>query len=177
MLKLPVTNDVNDASEQALKDVGLYLQFENEGDCFFKTEKVAKLDEEVGDISTHMKDLEAHLVRHLETELLTALPALRAAQGTLAELDCLLSLASCARDLNLKRPTLTKDSVLHVRQGWHPLVQRYVPQFVPNDCSLGISTPGDSESRLILLTGPNASGKTVYLRTMALITVSFDLQP
>ena len=121
-----------------------------------------------------MKDLEAHLVRHLETELLKALPALRAAQSTLAELDCLLSLASCARDLNLKRPTLTEENILHVRQGWHTLVQQKVPQFVPNDCAIGVSSASGRESntdRLILLTGPNASGKTVYLRTMALITV------
>ena len=179
MLKLPTPRviEFDHECDRTWKKAGLHIQFENEGECYFKTEQVARLDEDVGDIRSNMKDLESHLVRELETELLKSLPALRAAQGTLSELDCLLSLASCARDLNLARPKLTSESVLHVTQGWHPLLQQNVAQLVPNDCAIGVSSDhaqtsgGDSiADRLILLTGPNASGKTVYLRTMALIT-------
>ena len=70
--------------------------------------------------------------------------------------------------------------MLRIKQGWHPLLQQRVSQLVPNDCSLGagqtrrVDREGrvqeSTSARLMLLTGPNASGKTVYLRTMALIT-------
>ena len=83
----------------------------------------------------------------------------------LAELDCLLSLAACAREYSLVKPTLTEQSVLEVKGGRHPLLHLVVSQLVPNDCALG----GADGKRLCLLTGPNASGKTVYLRTVALV--------
>ena len=65
--------------------------------------------------------------------------------------------------------------------GRHPLLHLLVSQQVPNDCALGREGARDDAAmegeagppppeRLLLLTGPNASGKTVYLRTMALIT-------
>ena len=69
------------------------------------------LDSDVGDISTQIKDVEAHVVRLLEVELMRSIPALREAQLTLAELDALLSLASCARDLSLTKPELTQARV------------------------------------------------------------------
>ena len=70
-----------------------------------------------------IKDLEAHLVRQLEQQVLAALPSLLAAQVVLAELDCLLSLAACARDLELARPTtLRRHSPLPRRPSLSGLV-------------------------------------------------------
>ncbi|KAL1518771.1 hypothetical protein AB1Y20_003055 [Prymnesium parvum] len=186
MLKLP-----NVSAAPIWSDVDLDLQFENEGECYCKTNKVRELDASIGDISTHISDVESHIVRLLEVELLRSLPALREAQQTLAELDALLSLASCARDMGLTRPILCQESaaclsafflspmhaltlpsfptlnlfenVLQIDKGFHPLLQQRVPQLVPNDCELG------GAARLMLLTGPNASGKTVYLRTVGVI--------
>ena len=79
---------------------------------------------------------------------------------------------------------MTEDNVLEIKQGRHPLLHLLVSQQVPNDCALGREGARDDAAaegeageagppppeRLLLLTGPNASGKTVYLRTMALIT-------
>ena len=79
---------------------------------------------------------------------------------------------------------MTEDNVLDIKQGRHPLLHLLVSQQVPNDCALGREGARDDAAaegeagetgppppeRLLLLTGPNASGKTVYLRTMALIT-------
>ena len=59
-------------------------------------------------------------MRQLEQQVLAALPSLLAAQVVLAELDCLLSLAACARDLELVRPTMTEDNVLDIKQGRRP---------------------------------------------------------
>ena len=134
---------------------------------YFKTQECERLDDEYGDIASAIKDQEAKLIRDLESEMLHELPALKRAQHALAELDCLLALAASARDLGLTRPEITDDGATRIKQGWHPLLRQRVPQLVPNDCELGGS---GSPGRLMLLTGPNASGKTVYLRTVALIT-------
>ena len=147
---------------------GLAYQFDTEGEWYFKSEGCAALDEQYGDISSALKDLEATLVRHLEEKVMGWAPLLRGAQRALAELDALLSLATIARDLQLSPPTIAEDDggQIAIQGGWHPLLHvasgAHAP--VPNDCELG----SESE-RLMLLTGPNGSGKTVYLRTVALI--------
>lgn len=103
----------------------------------------------------------------LEQRVLQWLPYLSAAQSSLAELDCMLSLATCAKEMKLVRPSVVADGgTIRVVNGWHPLLGGPDgAHLVPNDCELG----GVSADRLVLLTGPNASGKTVYLRTVALI--------
>jgi DNA mismatch repair protein MSH5 len=140
---------------------------------YFKGGSCTQLDERYGDISSQIKDIECELVRLLERRLLSWLPVLERAQSCLAELDALLSLAICARDLHLTPPTLTEDDTgtLCVRGAWHPLLAASADDgsgaprtLVPNDCELG-----SASERLMLLTGPNASGKTVYLRTVALV--------
>jgi DNA mismatch repair protein MSH5 len=158
--------------DESYEAAGLAKQFEADNDWYFKSEVCAQLDERYGDISSRLKDVECQLVRHLERRLLTWLPLLRAAQLALAELDALLSLAICARDLRLTSPTLTEDAgTISICACWHPLLATsdvggasHAPTLVPNDCELG-----SADERLMLLTGPNASGKTVYLRTVALV--------
>ena len=82
-----------------------------------------------------------------------------------ADLDALLALAACARDFGFARPVISAEQTsVRIKQGWHPLLRLVVSQAVPNDFSLG-----EGGGRLVLLTGPNASGKTVYLRTAAII--------
>ena len=155
---------------------GLTFQFDAEDEWYFKGEACRQLDDEYGDISSRLKDIECELVRFLEKRLLQWLPMLTKAQLALAELDALLSLATCAREMHLTRPTLTESDAgtISIQGGWHPLVAalgvdggrgrfgKQQPALVPNDCEIGSAT-----ERMMLLTGPNASGKTVYLRTVA----------
>ena len=125
------------------------------------------------------QDLECQLVAHLEQKLLEWLPMLRRAQLALAELDALLSLAAAAKEHGLTQPRMVEDGtgLLSLKGAWHPLLpavsasaagafggQQRPATVVPNDCEIG-----SAGERLMLLTGPNASGKTVYLRTVALI--------
>lgn len=92
---------------------------------------------------------------------------MRISHLTPSQLDAHLALACCARDLHLVKPTLVDDDTraITIQSGWHPLLASDgAAALVPNDCEIGTPT-----ERLMLLTGPNASGKTVYLRTVALI--------
>ena len=106
-------------------------------------------------------------------------PALAGAAAASAEVDCLLALARGARQLNLRRPTLTADNVLHIKNGAcavhesahalgdsricpaagrHLLQEQTVEVFVPNDTRVGAH-----DGRINIVTGPNFSGKSVYL--------------
>jgi DNA mismatch repair protein MutS len=91
---------------------------------------------------------------------------LRAVGGVLAELDALRSLATHAVDADWCRPTLApeKPGLLSVDGGRHPVVET-TTDFVPNDLSL------DTDRRLLLVTGPNMSGKSTYMRQAALVVV------
>ena len=89
------------------------------------------------------------------------------------ELDMLLALAQGASQNKLVRPQLTTSNTFIVKQGRHLLQEMAVPSFVPNDLTIAGGTTSLAESHTpttLVLTGPNFSGKTVYLKTHALIT-------
>jgi DNA mismatch repair protein MutS len=86
----------------------------------------------------------------------------------LAELDTLVSLAEAAARHGYVRPVVADDAAIAIEQGRHPVVERNLPEgerFVPNDAHL------DGEGRVLVITGPNMSGKSVYIRQVALITL------
>lgn len=95
---------------------------------------------------------------------LHAASLLRSARAV-AELDVLAGLASIAVQRNYRRPKLVTEDVLLVQSGRHPTVEANRSQYVPNDVSF------DDTSRLMVLTGPNMSGKSTYLRQAALIVI------
>ncbi|MBL8153947.1 MAG: DNA mismatch repair protein MutS [Anaerolineae bacterium] len=85
-----------------------------------------------------------------------------------AHLDVFLSLAEVAVREGYVRPTLTDDDLLVIRAGRHPVVERLLDggfRYVPND------THFDSMSRVHIITGPNMSGKSTYIRQVAIITL------
>jgi DNA mismatch repair protein MutS len=92
---------------------------------------------------------------------------LRTAQA-LAHLDVFLSLAEVAVRENYVRPRLTEDDLLIIQGGRHPVVEKLLDggtRYVPND------THFDSMSRVHIITGPNMSGKSTYIRQVAIITL------
>jgi DNA mismatch repair protein MutS len=92
---------------------------------------------------------------------------LRTAQA-LAHLDVFLSLADVAVRESYVRPKLTEDDLLVIQAGRHPVVERLLDggtRYVPND------THFDSMSRVHIITGPNMSGKSTYIRQVAIITL------
>ena len=95
-----------------------------------------------------------------------AAPLLDAARA-LAHLDVYAALAECAARRDYVRPQIVEENVLDIRGGRHPVVEAAAREpFVPNDCAL------DSEKQqVVIITGPNASGKSTFLRQVALIVL------
>ena len=84
------------------------------------------------------------------------------------ELISFLSLAFAAQKYNFTRPILTENNVINITRGRHPLQELLVPTFIENDtCLVGgydVDTDNAEAPSVILITGANYSGKTVYLK-------------
>ncbi len=89
--------------------------------------------------------------------------------SVLAVMDCLLCFAQNALQYNYKKPTLHDGLELELRESRHPVIERNLPpgeEYIPNDIFLDPET-----QQIIILTGPNMSGKSAVLRQTALITL------
>jgi len=88
-----------------------------------------------------------------------------------AEIDVLAALGDVAVRRHYARPTLAAEDGIAIEAGRHPVVEAEGAAFVPNDLTLGARTNPGEGARVIVLTGPNMSGKSTYLRQTALIAL------
>lgn len=87
----------------------------------------------------------------------------------MARVDCLLSFAQCATQNNYVKPEVSNELVLSITEGRHPVIEKLLPageQYVSNDIFLD-----DQTQQIIVITGPNMSGKSAVLRQTALIVI------
>lgn len=110
--------------------------------------------------------LEIDLFARLRTRTAEHTQALLKTARALAEIDVLASLAEVAALRGYVKPEIVETDVLEIDQGRHPVVEASAATFVPND--VGLSAEG---TRAVILTGPNMSGKSTYLRQTALIVL------
>ncbi len=112
--------------------------------------------------------LETDLFRQVCRQLAACADSILALADALAHIDVFAALAEVAVDYAYARPALTPDTGIVIRYGRHPVVERGLPEnaFVPNDTSLSCD-----DAQLVILTGPNMSGKSTYLRQVALIVL------
>jgi DNA mismatch repair protein MutS len=113
-------------------------------------------------------ELERDLFQALCRELGRHAPRLLETARTLGKLDAVAALAEAAVRHGFVRPELVEGEVLEIWEGRHPVVEQFMPagrRFVPNDAVL---EPGE---RVRVITGPNMSGKSTYLRQVALIVL------
>ena len=89
--------------------------------------------------------------------------------NTIAEIDCLVSFANIAIQNDYSKPMLDDSLVIEIKAGRHPVIERQLPigeSYIPNDIYLN-----NEEQQIIMLTGPNMSGKSALLRQTALIVL------
>ncbi|XP_066366171.1 DNA mismatch repair protein MSH5 isoform X3 [Miscanthus floridulus] len=155
---------ISDALLAGLPDYEFAFSEEGEERRFYyHTQKTRELDNLLGDIYHKILDMERAIIRDLVCRVLQFLPQLTNAVNFAAELDCILSLAIVARQNNYVRPILTEDSILEIHNGRHALQEMTVDTFVPNDTKIR------DAGRINIITGPNYSGKSIYIKQVALI--------
>lgn len=132
----------------------------------YTTEELKELETKILGSSDAATRLEEHLFSELVEMLSKNIPVFQRIAGAVAMLDCLVSLATVAKENKYCRPEIAEGGALEIEEGRHPVVEAISKErFVPNDCTLD-----NGDSRTMIITGPNMAGKSTYLRQVALIT-------
>ncbi|KAI0297721.1 hypothetical protein BC826DRAFT_1000939 [Russula brevipes] len=133
------------------------------------------------------EDRELEIIHELAEGVLPFAEAISEACDICAELDCLLCFAEAASQYNYRRPQMSVENVINIKQGRHPLQEQVVDTFVPNDTFIvggagigsSLTVHGEDDdlmsernlqgNSVVICTGANACGKSVYLKQTALI--------
>jgi len=131
------------------------------------TEELKEYETEVLGAEEKALELERELFEQVRRQTAQYVSRLQKLAETLAQCDCLGALAFLARRRSYIRPKITNGAELLINEGKHPvLAETLGPEFVPNDIELG-GEAGDC----LIITGPNMSGKSTYIRQTALLVL------
>ncbi len=133
------------------------------------TPELKEYEEQITGAEEKIMALEAAIYEELVAFLQTKIAPIQTNGHLLAILDCLLCFASNALQYNYKKPVLHEGRDLELKGSRHPVIERQLPageSYISNDLVLD---PGSQQ--IIILTGPNMSGKSALLRQTALITL------
>ena len=113
--------------------------------------------------------LETNLYNDLVVDLTDYISPVQLNGSLVARLDCLLSFARCASEYKYFRPEINDSEIIEITQGRHPVIERMLPpdeEYVDNNVYLD-----NHSQQIIIITGPNMSGKSALLRQSALIVL------
>ena len=133
------------------------------------TAELKEYEEKVLGAEERVLAIELRIWEELLGYLAGALESLQRNAAVIARLDCLASFARVAAERGYVRPEMGEDKVIDIRDGRHPVIEMMLPvgeQYVPNDVWLD-----DKEQQIMMITGPNMSGKSALLRQTALIVL------
>lgn len=133
------------------------------------TPELKEYEEKIIGAEEKMLAIELSLYDALLNELCDFIAPIQANAHIAATLDCLCCFAHNALQYNYKKPLLHEGDELEIKEGRHPVIERFLPPaepFISNDLLLN-----KEEQQIIILTGPNMSGKSALLRQTALITL------
>jgi DNA mismatch repair protein MutS len=109
-------------------------------------------------------DLEYNLFIEVKNTIKKEVLKIKKTADSISNIDAILSLSVCSEELNLVRPSLNNEKKLEIIDGRHPVVEIVSGDlYVPNDCHM------DNNASTLLITGPNMSGKSTYMRQIAII--------
>ena len=133
------------------------------------TEELKEYEEKILGADEKIIALETSLFMQLVEDMREYIPQIQINANVIAHLDCLLSFAKVAEEQGYVRPVVDESDVLDISQGRHAVIETQLPvgeRYVPNDVYL------DTESQqIVMITGPNMSGKSALLRQTALIAI------
>ena len=133
------------------------------------TEELKEYEEKILGADEKIIALETSLFMQLVEDMREYIPQIQINANVIAHLDCLLSFAKVAEEQGYVRPVVDESEVLDISQGRHAVIETQLPvgeRYVPNDVYL------DTErQQIVMITGPNMSGKSALLRQTALIAI------
>jgi DNA mismatch repair protein MutS len=133
------------------------------------TEELKEYETKILGAEEKIINLETKLFNDLVLSILEYIPPIQLNSSLIARLDCLQSFAVISAENNYVRPLLDDSKILNITEGRHPVIEKQLPvgeSYVPNDLVLD-----NEDQQIIILTGPNMSGKSALLRQTALIVL------
>ncbi|XP_059794385.1 mutS protein homolog 5 isoform X3 [Balaenoptera ricei] len=159
--RLPSMVETNDFEIE-----GLDFMFLSEEKLHYRSARTKELDALLGDLHCDIRDQETLLMYQLQCQVLARAAVLTRVLDLASRLDVLLALASAARDYGYSRPHYSARLLgVRIQNGRHPLMELCARTFVPNSAECG-----GYKGRVKVITGPNSSGKSIYLKQVGLIT-------
>ncbi|MBI4853892.1 MAG: DNA mismatch repair protein MutS [Acidobacteria bacterium] len=132
----------------------------------FTTAELKELEAKVLGAEEEILRIEQELFQELRQKIAAETSRIQRTAHILAIIDLLFTFAEVAAKRNYCRPTLHENDEIILRASRHPVVETQVDRFIPNDLYINNTT-----HRLLIITGPNMGGKSVYLRQSALISI------
>ena len=133
------------------------------------TQELKVYEEKILGAEEKILAIETRLFGELVLSLIDYITAIQLDSSLIAQLDCLLSFTKVSAENKYVRPEITNTDVLDIKQGRHPVIEKQLPigeTYIANDVYLDSTT-----QQIIIITGPNMSGKSALLRQTALITL------
>ena len=189
-----ISMPIDSAYTGGAENQGLWERiFSTENRIYYKDFRMYELDDHFGDMYANICDKEIEITHELAVDVLRYEDMLVKVSNVCGELDCLLALAQGAQLHKLSRPRLSKENIIRIKGGRHPLQELTVSSFVPNDTFLvggrgpqteeldpsqtlstqNTTTTADQQDgpSMLMMTGPNYSGKSILLKQVALIVL------
>ena len=133
------------------------------------TEELKEYETKILGAEEKIGQLEQQLFAELLHFMLKYIPQVQQNAQQIAQLDCLCSFTQTAKDNNYVRPQLDESTELEIKNGRHPVIEKQLPigeEYIANDVVLN-----RNQQQIIMITGPNMSGKSAILRQTALIVL------
>jgi DNA mismatch repair protein MutS len=133
------------------------------------TPELKEYEEKILGAEEKILALEVKLFSDLVVELMEYISLIQLNASLIGKLDCLLSFAFIAHKNNYTRPHILENDVIDIKEGRHPVIEKQLPvgeEYITNDVYLD-----NSQQQIIMITGPNMSGKSALLRQTALIVL------
>ncbi len=131
------------------------------------TEELKEYEEKILGAQDRILQLEQQIYDELIRFITQHLRVILHDAAAVARIDCLQSFATMAEECRYVRPELDEGKVIDIREGRHPVIEKLMPvgeEYIPNDVLLN-----DEDQQIMMITGPNMSGKSALLRQTALI--------
>lgn len=133
------------------------------------TEELKELEFKILGAEEKINALETRLFNELVMATADYVAPMQHNAAQIAKMDCLISFAQISIENNYTRPTLKNDFVINIKDGRHPVIEKELPieeEYIANDVYLD-----NISQQIMMITGPNMSGKSALLRQTALIVI------
>lgn len=133
------------------------------------TEELKTLESKILSAESKIQELEEQLFNELVLQLASSIQPIQHNASIVAQLDCLLSFAKVAYKNAYSKPIVDDSYTIEIKEGRHPVIEQQLgldEKYIPNDIKLS-----NDDVQIMMITGPNMSGKSAVLRQTALITL------